>query len=76
MFRPMSQLQHGLSSSAANVEDTTGLPTSCSAPNRLLRILILIVICDFYCRKLATQYAWTRYYMLMDSVYSTRQLRK
>ena len=63
-FEPMSQLQHGLSSYAANVKETTGLFANylTSTLLELLRI-IQIVICGSNCH---SQCAWTRYGMLMD----------
>ena len=63
-FEPMSKLQHGLSSSAANVKETTGLLTGCFTLTRASPDDT-----HFYMRLLLPKAhnAWTRYCMLMDT---------
>lgn len=62
--KPLSKLQHGLSSSAANVKETTGLPTGCftltrASPDDRDRYMRLLLP--------KARYSWTRYCMLMDT---------
>ena len=73
-FEPMTKLQHGLSSSAANVKETTGLPTGCFTRARASPDSDT----DCYMRFLLPR---ARYTVCVDSLlyvngYSTRQCCK